>query len=185
METFPKGIRIGFFIAVACLITNVVLMGLLLGGGYGQMNVMAKTTSNMDMRMEKGEEAINTVARNVMSKFPNNQLEVTMRQVFGMIEDGKKIGGRTNYLLENINPKGVADSITNVNKFLGAVKPEEIQIIKRHAMSMIERLDSIVATIPPEKVASLLTTISALDTDKINQLIDTVGKLHELKIMLQ
>jgi len=175
-----------------CLNTTMVtgmfvMFIILLTGGLQTTTVMKRMDIgmiSMNAKMDKGEKAITKVVTHLKKKFPSNQPEVTTRQILGIIENVHKISARAEFLLNSVKPGSIGGIADRLQVMMGAISPQEIENIKLHLMSIIARADTIVSSIPSDKITNLITTISNLDTNKINKLIDTFSRLHEIKIKI-
>ncbi|MDB9801281.1 hypothetical protein OAB94_02770 [Flavobacteriaceae bacterium] len=173
--------------------SNIVVSGILacfivlLAGGImttTTMNSMKTGMDDMNGQMSLGSKAATKFITGLKGKFPINQPEVTTRQLLGTVDNIHKITARAQFLLNHIKPETIATTVEHINMLMGAVSAEEVQSIKGHIVNIIDKIDQIVTSIPPEKITDLLTTISSLDSVKINSLVDMIGKLHEIKIQL-
>lgn len=157
--------RILWFLGIIMVINiaGIALLGVMVGGAKDTPVMMTRMDDGMAKMvgdMGEGKQALINVVNHLKTKFPPNQLEQTTRQVLGIIKNVYKVS-------EN------------------AVSPREVENAKLHIMSIIERVDTIVSSIPADNIARLMTTISNVNTSKINELIDSIIKIHEIGIKIK
>jgi hypothetical protein len=149
---------VGFILGLN--IAGIVLLAIMMGGASDTPVMMTRMDSGMAKMvgsMDDGKQAVEIVVKYIKDKFPPDQLEVTTRQILGIIENVYKVSST-------------------------AVSPQEVENVKLHVMSIIERADTIVSSIPSDKITDLITTISRIDTVKINELLAKFNDLREIKI---
>jgi len=137
------------------------------------MKTMNRDMTKMVNKMDLGEEAINNIVGQLQSKFPANQPEISARQILGIIENVHNI-------VKSVKP----GSIRNIVDLAGSVSPQEIENTKHHVMNIIARVDMIVSSIPVDNIDKIVAALSLIDTTKINSLMETISKLHEIKIQI-
>jgi len=170
-------VGISMFMTIGMLIMFIVL----LAGGINTttvMNGMEKKMNSMDSKIPD----IDALTLQLKSQFPSDQAEVTVRQVLGIISNLKKISERTSFLLGNVESESIGKIVNQVSKVVGSVSQHEIKNIKLHLMSIVERVDTIVSSLPAETINELVSSLSKLDTNKINNLVGEVAKIHEIKV---
>lgn len=148
----------------------------LLAGGINTtsvMNGMTKTMYSMDGKIPDINEFLN--------KLPPKEKDLIKKQVMGILSDVKKISERTVFLLNNVKSESVGKIVNQVGNVMESVSAHEIKNVKLHLMSIVERIDTIVSSLPAETINEIATNLSKLDTGKINNLVGEVAKIHEIK----
>lgn len=159
----------------------------LLAGGLQTtvvMNSMKKGMDDMNGQLTQSVQAGTALVNHLKTKFPANQPEVTTRQILGVVENVHKISARAQLLVGSVEPDAFGQTVKNINKFMGAVSPEEIDAVKGHALSIVARVDALVAQIDGAKIDKLLEVAGKLDAAQLNALVATIAKIHEIKIQL-
>lgn len=175
-----RGVQITGLIFLCAIMAMFII---LLAGGLQTtvvMNSMKKGMDDMNGQMMQGSRMV----KNLAVKFPANQPELTARQLLGIIANVDKLTARSQYLLDHVEAEAIGETVKSVNKIIGAVSPDEIELVKTRALGIVSKVDNILAGVDPAKIAGLLDTIGKIDPKQLNALISMVSKLHEIKIQL-
>lgn len=146
---------------VGLLIAIVVL----LAAGYAGSDMMAKTSEStiaMRKNTEKLEHDIRGHIDNMLSKFPPNQEELALKQVFGIIENVHKITSRTEFLLNHLEPNTLPNLITSVDHLVSKVELMVQNVDPRETtklMMMIGHVQELIASITPAQIQKVVNGV--------------------------
>lgn len=120
----------------------------------------------------------------IFSKFPGNQIELTTRQIFSIIENMHKISARSKFLLEKMEPEYTVSMVGDLKTI---VERMSNLLEKNTTDKLLEMVDQI-NRIPVKKVGE---SLALLDMNKLNQLAEStklieekLKNLHEIKIQI-
>ena len=175
------------------LIAIVVLMSLLLAGGGVGMTGMSRTMEDMVFKMTKMTNGSDAVS-GMLGKFPENQVELSVRQVFSTLANMERISSRVHYFLDHADPNlvnNVKDIVTRVSTLMSSLNENEVIHIKAQILGVAEHLNRVMTGIQPQHVNAILTMAAKIDATKLNELVENtkaieerLKSLHEIKITI-
>lgn len=169
---FPMSVKVALWFLVGLSIANVVMMGILLGGGWQSMSQLSRMESGLNdmngLMQDSGEQA-KSLAKEFMSKFPSDQPEVVARDVMALVANARRITDE--------------------------IHASDIQAVKGQVLGGVEQVTRVVSQIQMDHINGLIARsqelAQALDPAKINAFIDStksleerLQNLHEIKIQV-
>ena len=177
----PSFFRWGLRLGTCTTIMVAAILGLfiaMLAGGYTTVQTVNDMKSDMK-EMKRGMQELSAgpklIARKLEGKFSDDQIEITTKYVLGIVENVYNISN-------NLDIESIGKIANQFDTFMNTFSLQEMENVKIHMTSIITGVDSIVSSIPADKIANFITTMGKIDMVKINNLVDSFSKLHEIKI---
>lgn len=168
-------------VIMSMTITSSVILIVFAAGGYKTTQDMAQM-KNMMGKMTTSTESLGTLNETLVdlsTNFPKNQMEVTTKQVFGMIQNAYLLTSRAKFLTDDVKPTDIGTITNKIAEFVSNVSPGELS---SHVDKIVKQLDAVIAHIDPDAISKVLKTASEVDMTQLNKFVDRVNKLHEIKI---
>lgn len=162
----------------------------MVGGGGVQFVSMSRNIDDMVTKMTKMTNGSDAVT-DLLKKFPENQMELTVRQAFSTLANLERISARMQFLLERTEPKQVEDFIKGVTDKLAAINGVDLQHASGQILGLVEHANRIMAGVQTDHVTGIFSMLSQLDATKFNALVENtkaieerLRSLHEIKISI-
>lgn len=171
-----------FIIMIASLASMAMFIAVLAGGlkTTGIMTRMDSQMSEMTGQMKDLTSSGGKFAEQLKGKFPENQAELTVKQVLGIIANGKSISERANELLGNVDDA----TIQHVAALAKSLGPAEVHALLGKAQDIMTSANTLLRAVDARKVNAVLTTFGNVKIEEINSLLKKVADLHEIKLQL-
>lgn len=170
-------------VIMSMTIASTVILIVFAAGGYGaQKNVVEMKSMMGTMTKSTGAlDQLNETVSNLSTKFPKNQMEVTTKQILGMIQNAYLLTSRGKFLTDDVKPSDIGTILNKAAEFVSNISPTEIST---NVDKIIKRVNAVITHVDPVAIDKILTAASKIDMTQLNKFVDRVNKLHQIKIDL-